>query len=203
MPQSTDQKLESQNHRVLVGIAQERGQHSEAAIVALLSAYNRLIVQQSKAAPIYLREDVRSAAIEGLIRAIERYNPCRGASFKTYATAVVRGYALNAVNRELKHQKVDSIDSIENAGNELDHGVQMALAEVESYDVSLGIVIKQWISRQSAQCIRLLYLHFSEDRSLADIARLEGVSRSAISQRLKGILDRARIDLQGLVRINN
>ena len=37
------------------------------------------------------REDLESAGIVGLIKAADRYEPCRGTKFATYASAVIRG----------------------------------------------------------------------------------------------------------------
>lgn len=41
------------------------------------------------------REDLISAGIIGLIKAVDRFDPSRGASFATYATAVMRGAILD------------------------------------------------------------------------------------------------------------
>ena len=41
------------------------------------------------------REDLISAGIIGLIKAVDRYDPNRGASFSTYATSVMRGAILD------------------------------------------------------------------------------------------------------------
>ncbi len=41
------------------------------------------------------RDDLVSAGIVGLIKAVDRYDPARGASFPTYATTVMRGAILD------------------------------------------------------------------------------------------------------------
>ena len=45
------------------------------------------------------REDLLSAGMIGLIRAVDRYDPCRGASFATYATTLMRGAILDELRR--------------------------------------------------------------------------------------------------------
>ena len=45
------------------------------------------------------REDLVSAGMIGLIRAVDRYDPGRGASFATYATTLMRGAILDELRR--------------------------------------------------------------------------------------------------------
>ncbi|MEA3402299.1 MAG: FliA/WhiG family RNA polymerase sigma factor [Armatimonadota bacterium] len=45
------------------------------------------------------REDLLSAGMIGLIRAVDRYDPDRGASFTTYATSLMRGAILDELRR--------------------------------------------------------------------------------------------------------
>lgn len=45
------------------------------------------------------REDLVSAGMIGLIRAVDRYDPGRGASFRTYAGALMRGAILDELRR--------------------------------------------------------------------------------------------------------
>lgn len=45
------------------------------------------------------REDLVSAGMIGLIRAVDRYDPGRGASFPTYATTLMRGAILDELRR--------------------------------------------------------------------------------------------------------
>lgn len=45
------------------------------------------------------REDLISAGMIGLIRAVDRYDPNRGASFATYATSLMRGAILDELRR--------------------------------------------------------------------------------------------------------
>ncbi len=45
------------------------------------------------------REDLVSAGMIGLIRAVDRYDPNRGASFTTYATTLMRGAILDELRR--------------------------------------------------------------------------------------------------------
>jgi len=45
------------------------------------------------------REDLISAGMIGLIKAVDRYDPDRGASFATYATSLLRGAVLDELRR--------------------------------------------------------------------------------------------------------
>lgn len=45
------------------------------------------------------RDDLLSAGLIGLIRAVDRYDPTRGASFATYATLLARGAILDELRR--------------------------------------------------------------------------------------------------------
>ena len=192
MPQQISPNPESQHHRHLVAIAQSKGDQSEEAIATLIKTYRPLIARSCRAVPDFLREDAVSAGVEGFLHAIARYDPTVGASLGTYAMKYVRGSIVRMLKQEQKHDNVQPIDDLKESGIHLVH---------QTYDLSSEIVIRQWLKRQPERVRKLICLRFYAGFSLAEIARLQNVSRAAVSQQLKRILGQAEVALQGLVRI--
>jgi len=50
------------------------------------------------------REDVREAAMDGYGEALARYDPSKGASFRTYASYRVRGAILDFIRAEARYE---------------------------------------------------------------------------------------------------
>lgn len=67
------------------------------------------------------REDAMSYGVEGLIQAVDGYDPCRGTSFASFAVRRIRGSILDAVRRQdpLPRSLRRSTRQVEQAGQEL------------------------------------------------------------------------------------
>jgi len=77
---------------------------SEAERDALIRRHAKLVRYEVERVAANLpeqvdREDLISAGMIGLIKAVDRYDPARGASFATYATSLMRGAILDELRR--------------------------------------------------------------------------------------------------------
>ena len=71
------------------------------ALIAQYTEYARTLVKDvSRNVPRFVRrEDLMAAGIEGLVEAATRFDPTKGASFKTFAYYRVRGAAIDHIRR--------------------------------------------------------------------------------------------------------
>ncbi|SNZ15612.1 Sigma-70 region 2 [Hydrogenobacter hydrogenophilus] len=57
------------------------------------SAIHRIATRVAIKYPEYIRDEIYSAAVEGIVIALRRYDPTKGASIETFALAYAKGYA--------------------------------------------------------------------------------------------------------------
>ena len=185
----------SPSHRSLVATVQSRGGGADDAAAALVNAYLPLIKRHCRPVPQSLREDAMSVGTEGFLRAVNRYDPAGGASLGTYATYHVRGAVSEFLRRETAWRNLESIDRLEELGKGDVDWTQARSVGVQGPDLDMMITVRDWVRLEPEGCRRLLHMHFYEGVPQAEIARYLGVSRAAVSQRLKRILRRARVEL--------
>ena len=184
-----------ESHHTLVAIVQSGGMAADAAAADLINAYSPLIWRHCGYVPRGLQDDAYSVGVIALLTAIRRYDPSRGASLGTYATPYVRG-AIQRFNRqELTRLQMESLDFKEGSISDIDSRSRLGDTSVNGADLDSVLTVRTWWERQPKKCQDLLHLHYHEGFSLAEIARAEGVTRAATSQRLSRILRRARSDL--------
>ncbi|HTD46698.1 MAG TPA: sigma-70 family RNA polymerase sigma factor, partial [bacterium] len=110
----------------------------------------------------------------GLIEAVERYDPARGARFSTYAAYRIRGRILNALHRERPRAAAGSVQTLPEALLERiqDPGAEDSLAHVEDAVVVEQVVAA--IDRLPSRERRILHAFFrkEEPRRIAGELRI-------------------------------
>ena len=186
------------SHNALVAIVQSGGEGADAAATALIDAYSPLIWSHCAKVPKTLRKDAYSVGVEALLTAIGRFDPSKGTSLGTYALHYVRGATIKFMKHELKWLGMDSFGGLEELREDCITWSQTSAESSTVPDMDTLIAVRHWVEQQTETCQRLLYLHFYKGMPLAAVARSEGVSRAATSQRLSRALKRARVDLVSL-----
>lgn len=158
-----------------------------------------------------IAEDIQSAALEGLVRAAESFDPSRGVPFTAYAHQRVRGAVLDFL-REWDHISrhfratakaldVDlplaplSLDQLaEDAGNQVpDRNACDALLKAEREQVIAHLETSAAVLSQRLRTV--LFLYYSEGKKLVEIGASLGVTESRACQ----MLNEAHTRLRGRV----
>lgn len=152
-------------------------------------------------------DELRSAALEGLMKAAKSFNPARGISFEIYATTMINGSILHelrdnspAKNRIAKKNKIiigtidepiskDSPDTI--LDTYFDNTTEAEYKNVEDRIV-LEAAINQISNPKYKEVLRLrfgLKPYTGEDRSQAEVGQEMGCTQTHVWRLLSGALD--------------
>jgi len=151
----------------------------------------------SRKLPCYdgLKEELRSSGFVGLTRAANRFEPGRGASFRTYAWPVIRGAmldylrSLDLLTRYERSQKM----TIERRNVPMEDAIDQASKQsVQQLDNAIAIDrLLLCLSPRSAQMVRMFYFDGCEQKQ---IGRCFGVNESRTCQILKKALMVMRLE---------
>jgi RNA polymerase sigma factor (sigma-70 family) len=150
---------------------------------------HRMAMEISLGFPEWVREDVYSAAVEGILKAIRRFDPSYGVKLSTYAYEYGKGYAY----KEWQKWKKGSL-SLDYEYEDED-GERVPLEELLKADedveerVSLEILLEGLAKTQEErEMLRLL----AEGYTFKEIAKKLKRSRTYIWQKIKSIRKRAK-----------
>jgi RNA polymerase sigma factor (sigma-70 family) len=154
----------------------------------------RMAMEISLGFPEWVREEVYSAAVEGILRAIKRFDPSYGVKLSTYAYEYGRGYAYKEWEKWRKGSL--SLDYEYEDGE----GDRVRLEEVLRADegveerVSLAVLLEEVAKTQEEkEIVRLL----GEGYTFKEIAKKLKRSRTYIWQKVKSI--RKRVEKEELL----
>ncbi|TMI83818.1 MAG: sigma-70 family RNA polymerase sigma factor [Bacillati bacterium ANGP1] len=122
-----------------------KGRGNVRSRARLIESYQPLVFKVAML--LRLREEIVMDMIQegtvGLIEAVERYDPARGARFSTYAAYRIRGRILNALHRERARAAAGSVQTLPEALLERiqDPGAEDSLAHVED-----AVVVEQVVA---------------------------------------------------------
>jgi RNA polymerase sigma factor (sigma-70 family) len=150
---------------------------------------HRMAMEISLGFPEWVREEVYSAAVEGILRAIKRFDPSYGVKLSTYAYEYGKGYAY----KEWKRWKKGGLSL--DYGYEDEDGDRVSFEDLLRADedveerVSLGILLEEVArTEEEKEIVRLL----AEGYTFKEIAKKLGRSRTYIWQKVKSIRERLK-----------
>jgi RNA polymerase sigma-B factor len=128
-------------------------------------------------------DELVQAGSVGLIKAVDRFDPARGASLTAFASALVEG----EIRHHLRDHRRHSMRAVDAAPDSLpqDGGRDAERAEAR-------LLLASGWQTLDARERRLLELRYFEDRTQAQIARELGLSQAQVSRLLHATLDRLR-----------
>jgi RNA polymerase sigma factor (sigma-70 family) len=148
---------------------------------------HRMAMEISLGFPEWVREEVYSAAVEGILKAIKRFDPSYGVKLSTYAYEYGKWYAYKEWEKWRKEGL--SLDYEYEDGD----GERVSLEEMLKADedveerVSLGILLEEVVKTQEEREIVSL---LAEGYTFKEIARKLGRSRTYVWQKVKSIRKR-------------
>ncbi len=157
---------------------------------------HRMAMEISLGFPEWVREEVYSAAVEGILRAIKRFDPSYGVKLSTYAYEYGKGYAYKEWEKWKKGGlSLDYEYEDEDGERARLEDLLRADEDVEeraSFKVLLEEVAK---TQEEKEIVRLL----AEGYTFKEIAKKLGRSRTYIWQKVKEI--RKRLEKEELLAV--
>lgn len=161
----------------------------ESLILDSLPLVGRMAGAIKRRQPLHDIQDLMQAGVIGLIDAIDKYDPQKGAAFNTYAGERIRGAILDSLHLRKKHRyeplpdKDDRVDIF---------GDPIFCDPVERIDFerwAAKLSAERWAAKLSAALPRLherrrevLRLYYFEDIDMTGIAQIFKVTIGRISQ---------------------
>jgi len=155
---------------------------------------HRMAMEISLGFPEWVREEVYSAAVEGILRAIRRFDPSYGVKISTYAYEYGKGYAYKEWRKWRKGGL--SLDyEYEDEDGERTRLEELLRADEDVEErVSLGVLLEEVAkTEEEKEIVRLL----AEGYTFKEIARKLKRSRTYIWQKVKSI--RRRLEKEELL----
>jgi RNA polymerase sigma factor (sigma-70 family) len=150
---------------------------------------HRMAMEISLRFPEWVREEVYSAAVEGILEAVRRFDPSYGVKLSTYAYAYGRGYAYkewekwkrSGLSLDYEYEDEDgervSFEELLRAGEDVE---ERAILEVLLEEVAQ--------TKEEREMLRLL----AEGYTFKEIAKKLNRSRTYIWQKLKSMRKRLK-----------
>jgi RNA polymerase sigma factor for flagellar operon FliA len=147
--------------------------------------------------PSCFADDLRSAALEALLTAAQRFEPGHGVRFVQYASQRVHWAIIDEQRRLFgnlrtaaggRRRRQTSLDAALPDGSRLDPPGQTHVA-ARAVDV---VMVAGLLERLDARDARIVRMYYFDDLTLAEIGRRMGVSEVRICQRLTAIKGRLR-----------
>jgi RNA polymerase sigma factor (sigma-70 family) len=155
---------------------------------------HRMAMEISLGFPEWVREEIYSAAVEGIMRAIKRFDPSYGVKLSTYAYEYGKGYAY----KEWKKWKKGGLS----LDYEYEDGDRVRFEEILRADedveerVSLAVLLEEVAkTEEEREIVRLL----AEGYTFKEIAKKLGRSRTYVWQKVKNI--RKRVEKEELLAV--
>jgi RNA polymerase sigma factor (sigma-70 family) len=149
---------------------------------------HRMAMEISLGFPEWVREEVYSAAVEGILRAIRRFDSSYGVKLSTYAYEYGKGYAYKEWRKWRKGSLSLDYEYEDEDGQKTSLEELLRVEEDVEEMVSLGILLEEVAkTEEEREIVRLL----AEGYTFKEIARKLGRSRTYIWQKVKIIRKRA------------
>jgi len=155
---------------------------------------HRMAMEISLGFPEWVREEVYSAAVEGILKAIKRFNPSYGVRLSTYAYEYGKGYAYKEWKKWKKGGLSLDYEYEDEDGERASFEELLKADEDVEEKANLGILLEEVAkTEEEREIIRLL----AEGYTFKEIARKLGRSRTYIWQKVKSI--RKRVEKEELL----
>ena len=149
---------------------------------------HRMAMEISLGFPEWVREEVYSAAVEGILRAIRRFDSSYGVKLSTYAYEYGKGYAYKEWRKWRKGSLSLDYEYEDEDGQKTSLEELLRVEEDVEEMVSLGILLEEVAkTEEERERVRLL----AEGYTFKEIARKLKRSRTYIWQKTKSIRKRA------------
>jgi DNA-directed RNA polymerase specialized sigma subunit len=134
----------------------------------------------------YRHGEAEQACMMAIWRSIPRFDLSRGTHFAPFARAAVR-WALRELVRVRRSVATEPLDAAFEKARATGRGVERFYApEVPEAGWGTGWCADK-VATLSPDQQRILWMQYGDGYARADVARLEGVSRAAITQRMRAI----------------
>jgi len=150
---------------------------------------HRMAMEISLGFPEWVRDEVYSAAVEGILRAVKKFDPSYGVKLSTYAYEYGKGYAYKEWRKWRKGGL--SLDyEYEDEDGERGRFEDLLRADEDVEErASLGILLEEVAqTEEEKEIVRLL----AEGYTFKEIAKKLGRSRTYIWQKVKSIRKRLK-----------
>ena len=155
---------------------------------------HRMAMEISLGFPEWVREEVYSAAVEGILKAIKRFNPSYGVRLSTYAYEYGKGYAYKEWKKWKKGGLSLDYEYEDEDGERASFEELLKADEDVEEKANLGILLEEVAkTEEEREIVRLL----AEGYTFKEIARKLGRSRTYIWQKVKSI--RKRVEKEELL----
>jgi len=145
---------------------------------------HRMAMEISLGFPEWVREEVYSAAVEGILRAIRRFDPSYGVKLSTYAYEYGKGYAYKEWKRWRREELSLDYEYEDEDGERVRFEERLKADENVEERVSLEVLLEEVAqTEEERKIIRLL----AEGYTFTEIAKKLGRSRTYIWQKIKNI----------------
>jgi RNA polymerase sigma factor (sigma-70 family) len=149
---------------------------------------HRMAMEISLGFPEWVRGEVYSAAVEGILRAIKRFDPSYGVKLSTYAYEYGKGYAYKEWRKWKKVSLSLDYEYEDEDGQKKSFEELLRVDEDVEERVSLGILLEEVAKTQEErEIVRLL----AEGYTFKEIAKKLKRSRTYVWQKIKSIRKRA------------
>lgn len=136
-----------------------------------------------------LREELLSEGYVYLMKAIDTYDPTRGAQFHTYASKKITGHFVNYVRRLLKEESVTvQVSSI--SDSKLDEGVR----DAKEYERGSFELIDYYEPEDEINKV-IYHQIIMGNSTYQEVANEFGISKTAVNTRLSRLKKRLRLQM--------
>jgi len=150
---------------------------------------HRMAMEISLGFPEWVRDEVYSAAVEGILRAVKKFDPSYGVKLSTYAYEYGKGYAYKEWRKWRKGGL--SLDyEYEDEDGERGRFEDLLRADEDVEErASLGILLEEVAqTEEEKEIVRLL----AEGYTFKEIAKKLGRSRTYVWQKVKSIREKLK-----------
>jgi RNA polymerase sigma factor (sigma-70 family) len=155
---------------------------------------HRMAMEISLGFPEWVREEVYSAAVEGILLAIKRFDPSYGVKLSTYAYAYGKGYAYKEWKKWRRGDLSLDYEYEDEDGDRVSFEDLLRADEDVEERVSLEVLLEEAAETEEERDIILL---LREGYSFKEIAKRLKRSRTYIWQKVKSI--RRRVEKEELL----
>lgn len=138
-------------------------------------------------------DELKAAGYFGLVRADKKYNPNKGATFRTYAGFRIMGEILDAVRsldyfprRGYEEYKMDRLENYEREGPTIDDAY-------EQYEIEEALRIA--IDKLENVEWLIVFLYYQREMTMIRIGHVFDLTESRVSQKLAKVREKLRVSL--------
>lgn len=157
---------------------------------------HRMAMEISLGFPEWVREDIYSAAVEGILEAIRRFDPSYGVKLSTYAYEYGKGYAYKEWKKWKKWDLSLDYEYEDEEGERASFEELLRADEDVEERVSLAVLLEEVAkTEEEREIVRLL----GEGYTFKEIAKKLKRSRTYIWQKIKNI--KKRVEREELLAV--